>query len=201
MIRLLVAEDVHMVRGALVALLELEADFTVVAEVGRGDEIVPTALRSRPTVVILDVDLPGTDGLTAAEQLRKSLPECRILVLTGIGRPAMLRRALDGRVDGLLLKDSPPDELADAVRKVMAGQRVFDSGLALSALDSGARLLTPRETEVLRLTADGHDAGHIARQLHLSVGTVRNYLTTIVSKLNARNRIDAIRTAREFGLL
>jgi two-component system response regulator DesR len=197
----MVAEDAHMVRGALVALLELEPDFEVVTEVSRGDDIVPAALRTQPNVAILDVGLPGTDGLTAAAELGRVLPECRRVLLTGIARPAIVRRALHERLDGLLLKDAPSHELADAVRKVMAGRRVFDSELALTAMEADTGLLTARETDVLRLAADGLDAGHIARQLHLSVGTVRNYLTAIVSKLNARNRVDAIKKARESHIL
>lgn len=190
-----------MVRGALVALLRLEPDFAVVAEVGHGDDIVPAARRTLPDVAVLDVGLPGTDGLTAAAELRKALPESRTIILTGMGGPSVIRRSLDARLDGLLLKDSPPERLAAAIRDVMAGQRVFDPGMTLDALELGTQILTPREAEVLRRTADGHDAPHIAKELHLSVGTVRNYLTAIVNKLNARNRVDAIRIARESGVI
>ncbi|MFF1446503.1 response regulator [Streptomyces sp. NPDC058295] len=201
MIRLLIAEDVHMVRGALVALLQLEPDFAVVAEVGHGDEILPAARRTRPEVAVVDVGLPGTDGLTAALELRKVLPDCRTVILTSSGRPAVVRRALDAGLEGLLLKDSPPERLAAAIRDVMSGQRVFDPHMTLDALDLSTQILTLRETEVLERAADGLDASHIAEQLHLSIGTVRNYLTGIVSKLNARNRIDAIRMAREAGII
>ncbi|MFF9486131.1 DNA-binding response regulator [Streptomyces sp. NPDC014676] len=201
MVRLLIAEDAHMVRGALVALLNLEPDFTVVAEIGHGDEIVPTARRTRPDVALIDVGLPGTDGLTAAVKLRATLPECRTLILTSTARPAVVRRSLDAGLEGLLLKDAPPDRLAAAVRDVMTGQRVYDQDMTLEALTLGSGILTARETEVLARAADGHDAGHIAAQLHLSAGTVRNYLTAIVNKLNARNRVDAIRMAREDGLI
>ncbi|MEU1404367.1 response regulator transcription factor [Streptomyces sp. NPDC005728] len=201
MIRLLIAEDVHMVRGALVALLKLEPDFAVVAEVGHGDEILPAARRTRPEVAVVDVGLPGTDGLTAAIELRKVLPDCRTVILTSNGRPAIVRRALDNGLEGLLLKDSPPERLAAAIRDVMSGQRVFDPHMTLDALDLSAQILTLRETEVLQRAADGLDASHIAEQLHLSIGTVRNYLTRIVSKLNARNRVDAIRMAREAGII
>ncbi|CAL9410026.1 Transcriptional regulatory protein DesR [Streptomyces sp. enrichment culture] len=201
MLRLIVAEDVHMVRGALVALLELESDLHVVAQVGRGDEVLPTAESKRPDVAILDVDLPGVDGLTAAAQLRASLPECRILILTGLAAPGTLRRALAAQVDGFLLKDAPPHTLADAVRRAASGERVIDPQLALAAWDSAEQSLTPREAEVLRLAADGEDIRAIAQELHLTVGTVRNYLTAVVSKLGARNRIDAVRIARSSGLI
>ncbi|MET9850560.1 DNA-binding response regulator [Streptomyces ossamyceticus] len=201
MIRILLAEDMHMVRGALVALLALEGDLTVVAEVERGDRIVATALEHQPDVAIIDVDLPGLDGLSAAAQLAQQLPSCRTLILTSLGRPGTLRKALAAQVGGFLLKDAPPDRLADAVRDVAAGKRVIDPQLALAALDNGENPLTPRETEVLRLAADGAEAADIARLLFLSVGTVRNYLTTVVTKLNARNRVDAIRVARESGWL
>lgn len=190
-----------MVRGALVALLKLEPDFAVVAEVGHGDEILPAARRTRPEVAVVDVGLPGTDGLTAAIELRKVLPDCRTVILTSNGRPAIVRRALDNGLEGLLLKDSPPERLAAAIRDVMSGQRVFDPHMTLDALDLSAQILTLRETEVLQRAADGLDASHIAEQLHLSIGTVRNYLTRIVSKLNARNRVDAIRMAREAGII
>ncbi|MFD4986673.1 response regulator transcription factor [Streptomyces sp. NPDC058374] len=195
-IRILLAEDMHMVRGALVALLNLESDLEVVCEVGRGDEILPSALEHRPDIAIIDIDLPGIDGLTAAARLRDALPECRTLILTNLGRPGTLRRALSAHVSGYLLKDAPPHELATAVRRVVAGQRVIDPQLALSAWDGADSPLTERETEVLRLVAQGWEAGEIAKELHLSAGTVRNYLTTVVSKLNARNRVDAIRIAQ-----
>ncbi|MBL0802142.1 response regulator transcription factor [Streptomyces albidoflavus] len=195
-IRILLAEDMHMVRGALVALLNLENDLEVVCEVGRGDEILPRALELRPDIAIIDIDLPGIDGLTAAARLRESLPECRTLILTNLGRPGTLRRALSAHVSGYLLKDAPPQELAAAVLRVVAGHRVIDPQLALSAWDGADSPLTERETEVLRLVAQGWEPGEIARELHLSAGTVRNYLTTVVSKLNARNRVDAIRIAQ-----
>lgn len=201
MIRILLAEDMHMVRGALVALLTLEHDLTVVAEVERGDRIVPTALDCEPDVAVIDVDLPGLDGLSAAAQLARQLPSCRTLILTSLGRPGTLRKALAAQVGGFLLKDAPPDRLADAVRDVAAGKRVIDPQLALAAFDNGENPLTPRETEVLRMAADGAEAADIASRLFLSVGTVRNYLTTVVTKLNARNRVDAIRVARESGWL
>ncbi|MEU0663663.1 response regulator transcription factor [Streptomyces lavendulocolor] len=198
-VKILLAEDVHMVRGALVALLELEPDLEVVAAVDRGDTIVQAALRSRPDVAVIDVDLPGIDGLTAAAELHEQLPSCRTLILTSLGRPGTLRRALSAHVSGFLLKDSPSDQLALAVRSVAAGRRVVDPQLALAAWDSPENPLSPRELEVLRLAARGADAAEIAGCLYLSKGTVRNYLTAIVSKLGARNRIDAIRLAEEAG--
>ncbi|MEU0283821.1 DNA-binding response regulator [Streptomyces sp. NPDC088147] len=196
-IRILLAEDMNMVRGALVALLNLESDLKVVCELERGDHILPAALEHRPDIAIIDIDLPGIDGLTAAARLRESLPECRTLILTSLGRPGTLRRALSAHVSGYLLKDAPPQELATAVRRVVAGHRVIDAQLALSAWDGAESPLTERETEVLRMAAEGSEANEIARYLHLSPGTVRNYLTTIVAKLNARNRVDAIRIAQE----
>ncbi|WP_377270041.1 DNA-binding response regulator [Peterkaempfera sp. SMS 1(5)a] len=198
-VKILLAEDVHMIRGALVALLELEPDFEVVASVDRGDLIVRTALESRPDVAVIDVDLPGIDGLTAAASLHDRLPGCRTLILTSLGRPGTLRRAMAAQVSGFLLKDAPPDRLAQAVRAVAQGQRVVDPQLALSAWDCPSNPLSPRELEVLRIAARGADAAEVAACLYLSKGTVQNYLTAIVAKLNARNRIDAVRIAEEAG--
>jgi two-component system response regulator DesR len=200
-IRILLAEDQHVVRGALVALLELEADLTVVAQTGRGDEVLPAALAHRPDVAVLDVDMPGLDGLAAAAQLHESVPECRTLILTGYGKPGHLRRALAAQVAGFLLKTAPPDQLVAAIRTVAAGQRVLDPELALTAWDLADNPLTPREIEVLRLTGGGAEAPEIAAQLFLTAGTVRNHLTAIVAKLSARNRTDAVRIAQEAGWL
>lgn len=199
LLKVLVAEDVHMVRGALVALLEMEDDLTVVASVEGGDEIVPKARDLRPDVAIIDIDLPKIDGLTAAVMLHRELPSCRTLILTSLGRPGTLRRALNAHVSGFLLKDAPPERLARAVREVAAGRRVIDPQLALSVWDVGENPLSAREVQVLRLVSTGADASEIAADLNLSVGTVRNYLTTIVTKLGARNRVDAIRIAEEAG--
>ncbi|WP_221350422.1 response regulator transcription factor [Streptomyces beigongshangae] len=198
-VRVLIAEDVSMLRGALVALLEMERDLEVVAAVGRGDAIVPTALKTKPDVAVIDIGLPGIDGLSAAAELHRQLPDCRTIMLTGLGRSGTLRRALDARVSGFLLKDSEPPRLAHAIRAVAAGQRVIDPELALSAWDVQATPLTRRELEVLRLAAQGAEVGEIARRLRLSKGTVRNYLTATVTKLNARNRVDAIRIAEQAG--
>jgi two-component system response regulator DesR len=200
-IRILLAEDQHVVRGALVALLELEADLTVVAQTGRGDEVLPAALAHRPDVAVLDVDMPGLDGLAAAAQLYERLPECPTLILTGYGKPGHLRRALAAQVAGFLLKTAPPDQLVAAIRTVAAGQRVLDPELALTAWDLADNPLTPREIEVLRLTGGGAEAPEIAAQLFLTAGTVRNHLTAIVAKLSARNRTDAVRIAQEAGWL
>ncbi|MEU3647180.1 response regulator transcription factor [Lentzea sp. NPDC034063] len=201
MIRVLLAEDMHMVRGALIALLNLEPDIEVVAEVSSGDKIVPAARQHGPDVCVIDIDLPILDGLSAATTIRETMPQVRTLMLTSLGRPGTLRRALAARVDGFLLKDAPPTELADAIRRVAAGERVVDSQLALAAWDRGECPLTDRELEVLRLAANGSDAPDIAVALSLSVGTVRNYMTTIMTKLNGRNRVDAIRIAEEAGWL
>jgi len=200
-IKVLVAEDMHIVRGALVALLRLEPDIDVVAEVSAGDKILPVAREVGADVAVIDIDLPGKDGLTAADELHRSLPSCRTLILTSLGRPGTLRRALAAKVGGFLLKDAPPDKLANAVRGVMAGRRMVDGDLALAAWDTEECPLTSRELDVLRLTAEGYRTVEIAAQLYLSAGTVRNYLTTIVTKLNARNRVDAIRIATEGGWL
>ncbi|QFZ21154.1 response regulator transcription factor [Saccharothrix syringae] len=201
MIRVLLAEDVRMVRGALVALLNMEPDMEVVASVENGDEIIPAVERNEPDVAVLDIDLPGMDGLSAAVRIHEVAPATRTLMLTSLGRPGTLRRALSARVNGFILKDAPINELADAIRGVSVGRRVIDSQLALSAWDSDECPLTPRELEVLRLAADGADAMEIAGTLYLSVGTIRNYLTTVTVKLEARNRVDAVRIARKAGWL
>ncbi|MFC0007311.1 response regulator transcription factor [Micromonospora siamensis] len=201
MLRILLAEDVAMVRGALIALIELEPDLKVVAAVENGADIVPTALTCRPDVAVIDVDLPGLDGLSAAAQLKNELPCCRSLILTSLGRSGMVSRALSARVSGFMLKDSPPEELATAIRSVAIGRKVIDPQLAQSAWDCGLNPLSAREHEVLRLTAAGATPVEIASTLYLSVGTVRNYLTTIVTKLHARNRVDAVKRAYDSGWL
>ncbi|MCK7625907.1 response regulator transcription factor [Streptomyces sp. RS10V-4] len=201
MIRILLAEDMHMIRGALVALLALEPDLEVVAEVARGDAVVPAALAHRPTVAVLDLEMPGMDGLTAARGLAAALPDCRTLILTAFGRPEALRAALAARVGGFLLKDALPEHLAEAIRRVAAGDLVIDPRLAAEALTAEKSPLTPRETDALRLASTGAQLDEIARELHLSPGTVRNYLGAAVVKLDARNRLDAVRIAREQGWL
>ena len=201
MIRVLLAEDQAMIRGALLALIGLESDMTVVADVERGDEVVGAARRTRPDVAVLDIDMPGIDGLSAAAVLRDELPETRILILTGLGQPGHLTRALEARVGGFMKKDAPSDELADAIRRVAKGQRFLDPDLVATALEIGTSPLTAREAEVLRVAADGGSTEEIGRQVYLSPATVRNYLSSSISKLGARNRIDAIRIAREAGWL
>jgi two-component system, NarL family, response regulator DesR len=199
MIRVVLAEDMHMVRGALVALLDLEPDIEVVAEVETGDKILAAVRQHQPDVAVIDIDLPVVDGLTAAGSIRAELPDVRTLMLTSLARPGTLRRALATRVDGFILKDAPPAQLADAIRDVCDGKRVVDSQLALAAWDRGECPLTDRELDVLRLAAEGTDAPEIATALSLSPGTVRNYLTSAITKLNARNRVDAIRIAEGAG--
>ncbi|GAA2590407.1 response regulator transcription factor [Actinomadura fulvescens] len=201
MIRILLAEDMHMIRAALVALLQRERDIEVVAEVSSGNDIVPTALEHRPDVAVIDIMLPGVDGITAAAELHEELPHCRTLLLTGVGRPGDLRRALAAHASGFILKDAPPQQLAEAVRRVADGLRVIDPQLAVAALEIEHSPLSEREINVLRLAAEGLDAPQIADRLNLSIGTVRNYLTAIVSKLGARNRLDAVRIATGAGWL
>lgn len=199
MIRVLIAEDMHLIRGALVALLSLEADMQVVAELERGDEIVTTALQTRPDVAVVDIDLPGIDGLSAAEQLYAKVPECRTLVLTGMSQPGNLLRALQVHVRGFIIKDAPADTLADGIRRVAAGERVIDPELVAAALETGASPLTARESDVLRAADDGISTEEIASRLSLSPATVRNYLSNAITKVGARNRIDAIRISRDAG--
>jgi two-component system response regulator DesR len=200
-IRVLIAEDMHMIRGALVALLSLEADMEVVGELDRGDHIVETAIRTRPDVAVLDIDLPGLDGLTAAGQLHERLPACKILVLTGLSQPGNLLRALKAHVRGFIIKDAPAETLADGVRRVAAGERVIDPELIAAALETGTSPLTTREADVLRAAESGISTDEIASQLSLSSATVRNYLSNAISKAGARNRIDAIRICRNAGWL
>ena len=201
MIRVLIAEDMHLIRGALVALLSLEDDMEVVAELDRGDAIVENALRTRPDVAVLDIDLPGVDGLTAAAELHRVLPECRVLVLTGMSQPGHLLRALQASVRGFIVKDAPARTLATGVRRVAAGARVIDPELVAAALETGASPLTPREGDVLRQADSGRPTEEIAAALHLSPATVRNYLSNAISKTGARNRIEAVRVARDAGWL
>jgi two-component system response regulator DesR len=201
MIRVLLAEDQDMVRGALAALLSLEEDIEVVAEVDRGDEIVGTARRTRPHIALLDIEMPGLDGITAAAALREALPECRVLILTTFGRPGFLRRAMAQGASGFLLKDGPADELSVAIRRTMAGERVVDPNLAAQALSAGESPLSPREREVLLASADGASVAQVAQRLFLSEGTVRNHLSAAIQKLEARNRAEAARIAEEQGWL
>lgn len=201
MIRVLIAEDAHLIRGALVALLSLEPDIKVVAQLGRGDEIVDTVARFAPDVAVLDIDLPGRDGLTAARALHAQSPQCAVLILTGLSQPGNLLRALEAHVRGFIVKDAPATTLADGIRKVAAGQRVIDPELIAAALETGASPLTDRETDVLRAAQTGLSTREMAAQLSLSPTTVRNYLSNAISKVGARNRIDAIRIAAGAGWL
>jgi two-component system, NarL family, response regulator DesR len=200
-IKVLIAEDMHMIRGALVALLRLEPDIDVVAELERGDTIVETALKARPDVAVIDIDLPGLDGLSAAASLREQLPSCQTLVLTGLSQPGNLLRALKVHVKGFLLKDAPAPALANAIRSVAAGRRVLDPELVAVAVETGASPLTERETDVLRAAVSGGSTEEIGSLLNLSPATVRNYLSNAISKLGARNRMDAVRIAKEAGWL
>lgn len=200
-IGVLLAEDMHMMRAAIVALLDLEPDIEVLVEVASGELIVPAALEHRPDVAVLDIDLPVVDGITAAIDLHAQLPEVHTLMLTTLGRPGTLRRAMNAHVGGYVLKDAPPEQLSDAIRAVAKGQRYIDSQLAMTAWASPDCPLTVRELEVLRLTSQGSRPGEIADRLHLTTGTVRNYLTNIDAKLNARSRVDAVRLAEDAGWL
>jgi two-component system, NarL family, response regulator DesR len=200
-IRLLLADDQHLVRGALSALLSLEDDLEVVAEVGRGDEVVAAALEHRPDVALLDVEMPGLDGISATEQLRARVPGCRVLVVTTFGRPGYLRRAMAAGASGFMVKDAPADQLADAIRRVHQGLRVVDPSLAAESLAAGDSPLTPRERDVLAAALDGGTVADVAARLVLSEGTVRNYLSSAIGKTGTRTRADAARVARERGWL
>jgi two-component system response regulator DesR len=201
LIRVLIAEDQAMIRGALAALLATEADIEVVAQVERGDRVLDEALRTKPDVALLDIEMPGKDGITAAAELRAQLPSCRVLILTVFGRPGYLRRAVDAGVSGFLLKDAPPDELASAIRRTARGEKVIDAQLAHAALSEGSSPLTPRERDVLAMSVRGATVEEVARSLHLTNGTVRNHLSIAIQKLNAHNRVEAARIAEEKGWL
>lgn len=188
-------------RGALALLLGLEEDIEVVAQVAAGDEIVPAALAHRPDVALLDIELPGLSGLDAAAELRERAPGCRMLILTTFGRPGYLRRAMEAGAAGFLVKDGPVEELAGAIRRVLAGETVVDPALAAAALSAGPSPLTARECDVLRASADGATVADIAGALHLSESTVRNYLSSAIGKTGTRNRTEALRAARGEGWL
>jgi two-component system response regulator DesR len=200
-IRVLIAEDQGMVRGALASLLELEPDFTVVAQVPRGDEVMSAALRAQPDVALLDIEMPGATGLEAAEQMARELPGCRVLILTTFGRPGYLRRAMEAGASGFVLKDAPATELSSAIRRALRGERVVDPGLAAAALSQGESPLTRREHEVLAASREHATVAELARALYLSPGTVRNHLSSVMQKLDARNRGEAVRAAEERGWL
>ncbi|MFJ4159558.1 MULTISPECIES: response regulator transcription factor [Microbacterium] len=201
MIRLLIADDQALVRGALAALLGLEPDIEVVAQVGRGDEVVEAARTSEATVALLDIEMPGIDGIAAAAKLRAEVPGCRALIVTTFGRPGYLARAMQAGASGFVVKDTPAAELADAVRRVSAGFRVVDPALAAESLAQGDSPLTERETDVLAAARDGGSIADIARTVHLSEGTVKNHLSSAIGKTGGRNRADAVRVAVERGWL
>ncbi|MGZ4535678.1 MAG: response regulator transcription factor [Nocardioidaceae bacterium] len=200
-IRLLLADDQALVRGALAALLALEPDLDVVAEVARGDEVVPAAREHRPDVALLDVEMPGLDGIEATRALKADQPGVRALIVTTFGRPGFLRRALQAGADGFVVKDTPARQLADAVRRVHSGLRVVDPVLAADSLVAGESPLTARETDVLRAARDGSSVAAIAGRLFLSEGTVRNHLTAAIGKTGASNRGEAVRVADDNGWL
>lgn len=200
-LRLLLADDQALVRGALAALLQLESDLDVVAEVSRGDEVVAAVREHRPDVALLDVEMPGLDGIAATAAVRAACPGTRVLVVTTFGRPGYLRRAMEAGASGFVVKDTPARELADAVRRVAAGLRVVDPVLAAESLAAGTSPLTERETEVLRAARDGGTAADLAAVLHLSEGTVRNHLSSAIGKTGARTRAEAVRLAEANGWL
>jgi two-component system response regulator DesR len=200
-LRLLLADDQALVRSALAALLSLQPDFEVVAEVGRGDEVVAAALAAKPDVALLDVEMPGLDGLAVAAALAHEVPTCRVLIVTTFGRPGYLRRAMEAGALGFVVKDAPAEQLADAVRRVAMGDRVVDPALAAATLAGGASPLTGRERDVLVAARDGATVADIAARLFLSEGTVRNYLSAAITKTGVRNRVEAGRIAEERGWL
>ncbi len=201
MVRLLLADDQELIRSALAALLALEPDFEVVATVGRGDEVVAAVRSHYPDVALLDIDMPGIDGLAAAAVLAHEVPECRALILTTFGRPGYLRRAMESGARGFVVKDAPPEQLAAAIRRVAAGELVVDPVLAADTLASGASPLTARERDVLVAARPGATVAEIAARLYLTEGTVRNYLSAAIAKAGARNRAEAVRLADERGWL
>ncbi|WP_410595783.1 response regulator [Amycolatopsis sp. lyj-23] len=200
-IRLLLADDQALIRQALRALLDLEPDFEVVASVGRGDEVTAAALEHRPDVALLDIDMPGLDGLAAAAVLTAQAPGCRVIILTTFGRTGYLRRAMEAGAVGFVVKDAPADTLADAVRRVAAGERVVDPALAAATLAAGESPLTARERDVLIAARSGATVAEIAARLYLAEGTVRNYLSGATTKTGTRNRMEALRVADERGWL
>jgi two-component system, NarL family, response regulator DesR len=200
-ITVLVADDQALVRGGIVAMLELEPDLRVVAEAGTGDEVLAEAVAKKPDVALVDVQMPGMDGLEAAAALRDRVPGCRVVICTTFGRPGYLTRAMAAGAAGFVLKDSPPEQLVDAIRRVHAGLRAVDPVLAAESLASGTSPLTERERDVLREARRGRTAAEIARALHLSSGTVRNHLSAAIGKTGAASGSDAARIADDNGWL
>ncbi|ACU35885.1 response regulator transcription factor [Actinosynnema pretiosum subsp. pretiosum] len=201
MIRVLLADDQALVRGAFAAMLGMESDIEVVASVGSGDEVLPEALRTEPDVALLDVQMPGLDGLEAAALLHERLPRCRVIVCTTFGRPGYLARAMAAGAAGFVVKDASPEQLVDAVRRVHAGLRVVDPDLAAESLAQGPSPLTARERDVLALARDGGTVADLAKGVGLSEGTVRNHLSAAIGKTGARTRAEAVRIAEESGWL
>jgi len=200
-IRILLADDQHLVRGALAALLALQPDFEVVAEVADGAAAVAAAVSHAPDIALLDIEMPGLDGIEATARIRSAAPGVRVLILTTFGRPGYLRRAMDAGARGFVVKDAPADRLATAVRDVHLGRIVVDPELAVASLSSGPSPLTEREREVLRAGADGVTVAEVASRLVLSEGTVRNYLSSAIGKTGVRNRVEATKIARDQGWL
>lgn len=201
MIRVMLAEDQSMVRGALASLLGLEPDIEVVGEAGDGEEAVAVAAAERPDIALLDIEMPGGGGIAAAERIRAAVPGCRVMILTTFGRPGYLRTAMEAGAVAFLVKDSPARELAAAIRRVRDGERVIDPDLAAAALTAGPNPLSARERDVLAAATDGATIGEIAGRLHLSEGTVRNYLSSAMGKIHARTRAEAVRIAERNGWL
>lgn len=200
-VRILLADDQALIRSALAALLELDDEFEVVAQVGRGDEVVAAAVAAAPDVALLDIEMPGIDGLAAAAALHEQVPGCRVLMVTTFGRPGYLRRAMEAGAAGFVVKDAPAEQLAEAVRRVAAGEHVVDPALAAATLAGGTSPLTARERDVLVASRDGATVADIAGRLFLSEGTVRNYLSAAIAKCQVRNRVEALRVAEEKGWL
>jgi two-component system, NarL family, response regulator DesR len=200
-IRLLLADDQELLRAALGVVLDLEDDFEVVASVGRGDEVVAAASTHRADVALLDIEMPGIDGLAAAAVLAQEVPSCRSVILTTFGRPGYLRRAMESGAYGFVVKDSAPEDLAAAIRRVAAGERVVDPALAAASLAAGTSPLTARERDVLVAARPGATVAEIAAKLCLSEGTVRNYLSSAIAKTGTRNRAEAVRIADQNGWL
>jgi two-component system, NarL family, response regulator DesR len=199
MIRVLLAEDQGMMRGALATLLGLEDDIDVVAQVARGDEVLAACREHRPDVALLDIEMPGASGLDVAAEVRAAVPGCRVLIVTTFGRPGYLRRAMEAGASGFLIKDSPVEQLAGAIRRVVGGETVVDPGLATAALRAGPNPLSARERDVLAASAGGATIADVAARLHLSESTVRNYLSAAIGKTSTRNRIEALRAAQDNG--
>ena len=199
MISILIAEDETLIRTALAALLNLEADLSIAAQATTGDEAVALARHHQPDVALLDLQMPGLDGISVAETLRQTVPGCASIIITSHGRPGHLKRALAAGARGFLPKTTSADILSTAIRAVHAGGRYIDADLAAEAISAGNSPLTSREADVLELAADAHTINDIARRVSLSQGTVRNYLSSASAKLGAANRHEAVRVARGQG--